>query len=127
MVIISSAYCYLEWEGFQEVKLLCIHPHNKIQVHNQMVPKLSMKERLEKVHSSLHIAQVHNHANFGHFKLLNSRWFRIPSCCGVTIMGSQHDSLYMILHCKLENEDYWSSTTWLINGPTNILELLMGF
>jgi hypothetical protein len=68
-----------------------------------MVPKLWFHER--KVGNGtfiLHNAQDHNYANFGHFKLFNSQWFKIPSCCGVTIMGKQHGSLNMILHCKLE-------------------------
>jgi hypothetical protein len=40
MVVIPSAYRFIELEGFQGVKFLCIHLHNKIQVHNQTILKL---------------------------------------------------------------------------------------
>jgi hypothetical protein len=40
MVVIPSAYCFIKWEGFQGVKLLCINLHNKIQIYNQTISKL---------------------------------------------------------------------------------------
>jgi hypothetical protein len=69
MVIIPIAYCYVIWEGFQRVKVVCIHLHNKIQVYSQMVSKLWFHEgKVREGPFIFHVAQDHDRANFGHLK-----------------------------------------------------------
>jgi hypothetical protein len=71
MVIIPSAHCYEKCKGFQDVKLLCIHLHNEIQVHNQTVLELWFHEgKVGEGMFIFHVAQDHNCADFGHFKPL---------------------------------------------------------